>query len=128
MGLALVHFQKYWVLRIFWEFFLEELFGKTCIALKNLAPIPISKLDLGFGSQYQNLVSVAHYYYCKTGKKSKFPMLMCVLSSCRRSRCRHFYSMSCTTCQSYTYHVLCINTGKKMLCAVIWEDKKWAGL
>ena len=28
---------------------------------KNSAPIPIQKLDLGFSSRYQNLVSVAHY-------------------------------------------------------------------
>ena len=27
---------------------------------KNSSPIPISKLDLAFGSQYRNLVLVAH--------------------------------------------------------------------
>ena len=38
-------------------------FGK-----KKSAPIPIPKLDLSFGSQYQNLVSVVHY-----SKISDFP-------------------------------------------------------
>ena len=46
---------------------------KTYIAMKEvrnirkikffLAPIPILKLNLGFGSGYQNLVLVVHYYY-----------------------------------------------------------------
>jgi hypothetical protein len=44
--------------------YLKKKLKKVSVSGKKIsAPIPIPKLDLGYGSQYQNLVLVVHYHF-----------------------------------------------------------------
>ena len=44
---------------------------KVFVSVRKVSvPIPISKLDVGFGSRYRNLVSVVHYSTLFNGESS----------------------------------------------------------
>ena len=61
---------------------------------KNLASIP--KLDLGFGSRYRNLVSVAHYM-----NVAIFVLNFYITSNYRYSLGRQKCHVSCTPCRAF---------------------------